>query len=87
MWRGVEFAFILSNDKTIFAMIYFALFTLLVAAIALVTNKLNMKSHCTHNWEQQENSFKCCSCGKKIPDLTPAYATETTYTETYREAA
>lgn len=67
-------------------MIYLILFALLVAVIAVVTNQLNAKTHCAHNWEDGENSFKCCKCGKKIPDYTTAYATET-YTETLRKAA
>jgi len=67
-------------------MIYLAIFALVVVAIALVTNKLNAVTHCEHDWKDGENSFKCCKCGKKIPDYTTAYATET-YTETYREAA
>ncbi|HTE00406.1 MAG TPA: hypothetical protein VK668_14030 [Mucilaginibacter sp.] len=67
-------------------MIYLAIFTLVVVAIALITNKLNTVTHCEHNWEDGENSFKCCKCGKKIPDYTTAYATET-YPETFRKAA
>jgi hypothetical protein len=68
-----------------FAMIYFTLFMLLVGVIAIVTNHLNATKPCNHNWEQQENSFKCCSCGKKIPDLTTAYAES--YSEPLRKAA
>ena len=71
--------------QTYYTMIYISLFTLLVAAIALVTNQLNKKPLCNHNWESHDNSFKCCNCGKKIPDLTPAY--DNAYAESFQEAA
>ncbi|MFB9843078.1 hypothetical protein [Mucilaginibacter ginsenosidivorans] len=51
-------------------MLYLSLFVLLVAAIAVVTHKLNAKPQCDHNWEEKHNSFKCSKCGKKIPDYT-----------------
>ena len=66
-------------------MIYFSIFTLLIAAIAVVTHKLNMKTPCEHSWEDHDNSFKCCKCGKKIPDYTTAY--NDTYRESFNEAA
>jgi len=66
-------------------MIYLSLFTLLVAAIALVTNKLNAKTHCSHDWHEHDNSFKCCKCGKKIPDYIAAY--NNTFSEPLRKAA
>ncbi|HJP64379.1 MAG TPA: hypothetical protein VJ844_13120 [Mucilaginibacter sp.] len=53
-------------------MLYFFIFVLLVVAIAVVTNKLNAKTPCDHNWESHDKSFKCCKCGKKIPDYTTA---------------
>jgi hypothetical protein len=66
-------------------MIYFFLFMLLVAAIAIVTNKLNTKTPCNHNWEAHDNSVKCCKCGKTIPDYITAYSQS--YSESFREAA
>lgn len=54
-------------------MIYVFIFVLLVLAIALVTDRLNTKTPCNHNWEKHENSAKCCNCGKKIPDYIASY--------------
>jgi len=62
-------------------MIYFFLFILLVAVIAVVTDRLNAKTPCDHNWEQHENSVKCSKCNKKIPDYT------TQNIDSYSEAA
>ena len=58
---------------------------LLVAVIAVVTNQLNTKTPCDHQWEEHDNSFKCCKCAKKIPDYTTAY--NNSYRESLREAA
>jgi len=54
------------------AMLYVTLFFLLVAMIGIVTNRLNEKPRCDHQWEHDHNSFKCCKCGKKIPDYLKA---------------
>jgi len=53
-------------------MLYLTLFTLLVAAIAVVTHKLNAKAKCDHNWVEHDHSAKCSKCGKKIPGYTTA---------------
>jgi hypothetical protein len=79
---GVDFAFTL---ETKIIMIYLSIFTLIVAIIALVTNKLNAKTPCDHEWVEQENSFKCCKCNKKIPDYLTAH--DNTYNETLRKVA
>ncbi len=62
-------------------MLYFFLFVLLVAVIAVVTDRLNAKKPCDHIWEQHEHSVKCSKCGKKIPDYISANA------NSYSEAA
>jgi hypothetical protein len=49
-------------------MIYVALFLLLVAAIAVITHRLNAKTPCDHSWEKHDHDIKCYKCGKKIPD-------------------
>ncbi|GEM_PF-724105 len=49
-------------------MIYVSLIFLLVALIGIVTNRLNSKPRCTHQWEHHDKAFKCGKCGKKIPD-------------------
>lgn len=49
-------------------MIYIALFLLLVAIIAIVTHRLNMKTPCDHTWEKHDHEIKCYKCGKTIPD-------------------
>ena len=54
------------------AMLYVTLFFLLVAMIGIITNRLNEKPRCDHQWEHDQNSFKCCKCGKKIPDYLQA---------------
>src|SRR4030088_2143594 len=79
---GLNFDFILETN---FAMIYVSLFILLIAVIAVVTNQLNAKTPCDHNWEEHDNSFKCCKCGKKIPNYIAAY--NDTYRESFSEAA
>ncbi len=66
-------------------MIYVALFILLIAVIAIVTNQLNAKPTCSHDWVDHQNSFKCCKCGKKIPDYTPA--NNEAYRHAYSDAA
>lgn len=53
-------------------MIYFALFIVLIALIAIITHRLNAKTPCDHSWEQHEHSVKCTKCGKKIPDYVAA---------------
>jgi len=65
----LDFAFILSNTN---AMLYLTIFTLLVAAIAVVTHKLNAKTPCDHNWVDNDHSAKCTKCGKKIPGYLTA---------------
>jgi hypothetical protein len=66
-------------------MIYVYLFIFLIAVIAIVTNQLNAKIPCDHSWEERDNSFKCCKCGKKIPDYISAY--KDTSRESLSEAA
>jgi hypothetical protein len=78
----VDFAFILSNQ---FVMIYFFIFILLVAAIAVVTHKLNAKTPCDHNWEERDQAVKCSKCGKKIPDYINA--ANNAFNEPIHEAA
>lgn len=80
---GRDFAFTLETKIT---MIYLSIFTLVVAAIALVTNKFNAKTPCSHEWEEHDNAFKCCKCNKKIPDYLTAY-NKAPYAETLRKAA
>jgi hypothetical protein len=53
-------------------MLYLTLFTLLVAAIAVVTHKLNTKTPCDHKWENHDHTVKCSKCGKKIPGYKTA---------------
>ena len=61
------------------------LFVLLVAAIAIVTHKLNAVTPCQHNWEEHDHTVKCSKCGKKIPDYITA--TNQQYAEHIHEAA
>ena len=56
------------------AMIYVSIFALIVAVIAVVTNKLNAKTPCNHNWEENDGTVQCCNCGKKIPGYVTARA-------------
>jgi len=63
----LEFCLYIENQSI---MIYVALFILIVAVIAVVTHRLNAVAPCDHKWEAHDNSFKCCKCGKKIPDYT-----------------
>jgi len=53
-------------------MLYLTLFILLIAAIAVVTHKLNAKTKCDHNWVEHDHSVKCTKCGKKIPGYAQA---------------
>jgi hypothetical protein len=76
--HGADFAFITANNLT---MIYFALFIVVVALIAIVTHWLNAKTPCDHSWEKHEHSVKCYKCGKKIPDYISVND------ESYTEAA
>ncbi|HVV56223.1 MAG TPA: hypothetical protein VHC47_12895 [Mucilaginibacter sp.] len=71
--------------ENIITMIYIASFILLVAVIALVTNRLNAKTPCEHDWQEHDHSFKCCKCGKKIPDYTAVYADQ--HNSSFSEAA
>jgi len=61
----LDFALIKANQ---IAMIYFALFIVLVALIAIVTHRLNAKTPCDHTWEKHDHSVKCSKCGRNIPD-------------------
>jgi hypothetical protein len=45
---------------------------LLIAAIAIVTHRLNAKPQCNHNWVEHDKSAKCTKCGKKIPGYPTA---------------
>jgi len=40
--------------------------SVIVAAIGLVTYKLNEKAPCEHEWEESENSVKCTKCNRVI---------------------
>ena len=66
-------------------MIYVLFFMLLVGVIAIVTNKLNTKTPCDHNWVEQGTKVNCCKCGKKIPNFAPSY--NESFNEAYSEAA
>jgi hypothetical protein len=60
-------------------MIYALSFIILVAAIAVVTHKLNAKTYCEHNWQMHGTTEKCTKCSKHIPDYIAAY--DDSYTE------
>jgi len=62
-------------------MIYVLLFILLVAAIAIVTHKLNAKPLCEHDWQEHSEKVKCSKCSKCIPNYSTASA------PSYSEAA
>lgn len=61
-------------------MIYVLLFILLVAAIAIVTHKINAKPACEHDWHEQGEKVKCSKCNKCIPNYNTSAAS-------YSEAA
>lgn len=55
-------------------MIYILLFIFLVAAIAIVTHKINTKTPCNHNWEENGTTLKCSKCSKCIPNYVQSYS-------------
>ena len=55
-------------------MIYVLFFILLVAAIAIVTHKLNAKPLCDHDWHEHGEKVKCSKCSKTIPNYSTSSA-------------
>jgi len=53
-------------------MIYILSFIVLVAVIGLVTAKLNAKTPCSHDWQDNGTTCKCNKCGKSIPNYNYA---------------
>jgi len=48
-------------------MIYFLGFFILVVVYALITNRLNRKTKCSHDWKDEENgAARCAKCDKVI---------------------
>ena len=41
-----------------------------IAAIGLITKKINSKPYCNHDWVEDVQSFKCSKCNKVIPNYS-----------------
>ena len=54
-------------------MIYVLSFIILVAVIGIVTNRLNAKTPCEHNWIEHEHGYKCSKCAKAIRKHAEVY--------------
>ncbi|MGZ3767153.1 MAG: hypothetical protein ACXVB0_19095 [Mucilaginibacter sp.] len=60
-------------------MTYILLSILLIAVIGIVTDKLNAKTPCSHDWHEHDTKVKCSKCSKTIPNYN--YSQPASYSE------
>lgn len=54
-------------ETIVMILIYFLGFFTMVCVYAMVTNRLNQKAKCDHNWEDKADGvIKCSKCNKSI---------------------